>query len=97
MKAKTPVRWISNRQEGSSENWFIELFITSTLASVTDAPFIRPAVNSVWQFCPLVNLKTYPQVEPPWIRATALEKTGRNFPHFRHTYCASSLQLRLMI
>jgi hypothetical protein len=27
MKAKTPVRWMSNSQEGSSENRFIELFI----------------------------------------------------------------------
>jgi hypothetical protein len=27
MKAKTPVRWMSNSQEGSSENRFIELFV----------------------------------------------------------------------
>jgi hypothetical protein len=27
MKAKTPVRWMSSSQDGSSQNRFIELFI----------------------------------------------------------------------
>jgi hypothetical protein len=51
MKAKTPVRWISNSREGSSENWFIELFITSKLDSITAAKNARIVVlgKTLWK------------------------------------------------
>ena len=49
MKAKTPVRWISNRQEGSSENWFIDLFISPQRCAI----YSPHRLDSLWAVLPV--------------------------------------------